>query len=872
MTRRPFVLLLLAFAGTALATGPEFAEVTGHSFGERITFHHEMVRYLEALDEASPRVRVEDQGASWEGRRLLVAIVTSPENHERLDEIRENAVKLGDPRQLPADEVDGLVAGQPAIVWLGGSIHGFELSGAEGLLKLLEHLAIRDDEETRQLLRDTVVLIDPMLNPDGRDAHVHWNVHRQGREPNPRNADWGHATGRWYGFAFRTGHYFFDTNRDWFAHTQPETRHRVATLLKWRPQVAIDAHEMGRDREFYFDPPTEPFGPYFPSFARTWFERFGAAYSDAFDGAGFEYTTGEMFNYYYPGYTTSYNSYQGAVGMLYEQGSTRGLALERGDGSVRRLGDALEQQYTAALTAVRTAAKERESLEREFHAGIREAIDAGGQGMRRYLLAADEGDPVHLRELAELLVRNGIEVSVLTQDAELAGVRDAAGASLAMRSFPAGSYVVEAAQPRYRLLRTLLEPDLPLPEDFLESARHRLDRGENPRFYDITAWSLPLLWNVGGYSSRDARELSVEPLGEAAPPAAAPGKASYAYLVDGRAAASVAVAHHLRERGYRVAVTTRATRVEGEDVASGTAILRVRGHEASVHEAVVELARRFGVGVRAVATGRGEKGYPPLGSETTFAVGENVIAILAEEPVHGYSFGWAWYTLDRLYEIPTTVLPVRLVDSPALQDFDTLVVPDLMNAKRLAERLGESGTNRLKGWVEDGGNLVAVGVGVEFVKEHLGLTALSTWYAENEEKEKKDDEKDDGASDPKRRFTVPGAIFRAELDSEVWLTAGYGGEEVPFLLRSDLLYLPGDGPPDGGRRVAVRIPEEGEILLSGHAWPESLVRLPGTVLAYDERVGAGRVIAFPEDVSFRGFWRGSDRLFLNAVVLGASAP
>ncbi len=879
MTRQALFLAILLALPAAAQDVPDFASVSGHAFGERITVHHEMARYLEALDEASPRVRVVDQGTSWEGRRLLLAIVTSPANHARLDAIQRNAERLGDPRQVPPGEVESLIEGQPAVVWLGGSIHGFELSGSEGLLKLLEHLTTKDDEDTREVLDRTVVLIDPMLNPDGRDAFAAFNHQRVGREPNAAREDWSNQTTRWQGLQFRTGHYFFDTNRDWFAHTQLETRNRMATFRRWRPQVAIDAHEMGPDTEFYFDPPLDPYGIYFPPHAKRWFERFSAAYVAAFDAAGFEYTTRELFNFYYPGYTTSYNSYQGAVGMLYEQGSSRGLALERGDGTVRRLADAANQQYTAAWTAVATAARERRTLLAEFHDALRQSL--GEAEVSRYLIAP-EGDPLLVRELVAMLLRNGIEVAVLEESVELAEVRGPAGQAIGSRAFPAGSYVIDTAQPRQRLLRTLLEPDLPVPGNFLAEARRRVDRGENPRFYDITAWSLPLLFHVGGYSSTDGRRLEARQLTEPSvleEPSAT--EAGYAYLVDGRAAASLAVAHHLRQRGYRTAVTRKPTRIGGHHLASGSAVVRVGTNDEGVHAAVRELAGHYGVEVRAVGTGhadsdRGEGTLPTLGSVETIALKPTSVALLAEQPVHGYSFGWAWHTLDRQYEIPVTVLPGRAVTSTPLHPFQTIVVPHLLSAPELAGLLGDDGLGRLAQWVEDGGNLVALGSGVEFVLQHLRrqggedgaghlkLTGLRSWYEENKTNGEDGEEP--------RRFGVPGAILRAELDRETWLTAGYGTAELPFLINSDSLYLPPAGPPNAGRRVAVRIAEAGDVRIAGHVWPETLERVPGAVLAYDERAGNGRVILFPEDLNFRAYWRGVNRLFLNAVLLGPSAP
>ncbi len=847
--------LLHALSAPAAAQVRQVADVIGHELGERITRHHEMAAYLHHLADASPLVAVERVGASWEDRELLLAVVTAPENHTRLAEIRRNAQRLADPRSTTPAEAEALVAHQPAIVWLGGSIHGFELSGSEGLLKLLDHLTRRDDEATRRALRDLVILIDPMLNPDGRDAFAHLNHENLGRTPNPERDDWSNDFTSWQAVKFRTGHYYFDTNRDWFAHTQRETRARAAVLQQWRPQVVVDLHEMGADAEFYFDPPGDPVSPFFPAFASRWFRTFGAAYAAAFDSAGFEYMSRERYNYFYPGYTTSYGSQQGAVGMLYEQGSSRGLALTRADGSVRRLADALEQQYLAAWTAVRVALRDRERLLREYHQAHRDAVDDGARGVRRYLLPP-EGDPVLIRELAALLGRNGIEVRALREAARLSGVRDRAGRSVGERSFPAGTYVIEAAQPRNRLLRTLLEPDTPLPPAFLEAARARVERDENPRFYDITAWSLPLLFNVGAYGSTDGRALPVRPVDDAAPgPVVEP--AAYAYLLDGRSAASLAALYHLKAEGYRAAVLTAPTRVAGRDVRGGAVVLRTGQNDSTLQAAVARVAARFGIEVLAAATGLSDSGYPALGSgDFLVNVERPEIAILAEDPIAGYSFGWAWYTLDRQYEIPTTVLRTGSVAGTDLSRFNVIVIPDAPDSA-LSEAVGERGRERLTQWVRDGGTLVVIGRSTDFARERLDLIALRSWYDLEEHEDA-------------QPFDVPGAILRVELDRRAWLATGYDAGELPVLVDSERLYLEPGGPPSSGRRVVGRY-AAGEPL-SGHLWPESRERLADAVFLYEQRVGAGRVIAFAEDPNYRGYWRGANRLFLNAVVVGPGAP
>lgn len=862
-------LCLLQLVPARAETVPSFEEVTGHAFGQRITQHHEMVDYLESLAEASPRVTVIDQGESWEGRRLLLAVVTSAANHRRLDTIQQVAQQLSDPRQ---DHLKSVPDDQPAIVWLGGSIHGFELSGSEGLLRLLERLASADDAATLQALDKTVVLIDPMINPDGRDAFAQFNHRQLGASPNARRQDWNNSFSNWQALQFRTGHYYFDTNRDWFAHTQKETRARVATMIDWQPQVIIDAHEMGADTEFYFDPPTEPYGSYFPDFAKTWFDHFGQAYAEAFDGRGFEYTQREMFNYYYPGYTTSFGSYLGAVGMLYEQGSSRGLALERSDGSVRRLADALDQQYTAAWTAVHIAASRRSELLADYWQAKKTALQ-DDQGVRRYLLSdRAAGDSALTQELVDMLRRNGIEVSSLRQESSLDKVRDRFGREVGNKTFPAGTWVVDAAQPAKPLIRTLLEPNLEVPAAFLEAARKRLDRGENPRFYDITAWSLPLLFNVEAYSTPDARRLDTDKDSSTSLDTTPLAKAAYAYIVDGHSVASMSVLHQLRQLGIRASVLTQGTRVAGHDVPRGSVVVRVhqRGDSLdpdSIHNRVQELTDRFQVEVWAVDSGRGDSGHPTLGQSEAIAPKAIEIGLLAQDGVHAYSLGFSWHTLEEHYGIATTVLKAGDIANMTLHRFDTLIIPDLISSPELAKALGERGIDRLQGWVRDGGNLVVLGAAVDLARQQLGLISLRSWYETPEPEGGKLSGEGKG---PARRFVVPGAILATQFDPDSWLSVGYSTTELPFLVFSDRLYIAPIGPPNGGQRIALQVPAK-DFATTGHLWPESRKRLPNAVMAYTERVGGGRVTAFAEDLSFRGYWRGTDRLFLNAILLGPSA-
>ncbi len=850
--------LLTSIPTLLFAQVKSFHEVVGHEVGDRITKSHQIVQYLNYLDEASDRVTAFEIGTTYNHKLQMGAILTAPENHARIDEIKANGQRLDDPRTTSSSEAQSIIENQPAILYLGGSIHGFELSGTEGVVKMLEHFTTSNDAETLEQLRNTVIVVDPTINADGRDAFAQANHQLLGRTVHADNDDWSNDFNGWEARKYRTSHYYFDLNRDWFAHTHNETRNRAAILREWRPQAGVDAHEMGANNEFYVDPPTDPVSPLFPEYASKWFQHYGNAHANIFDENHVEYTTGEIFNFFYPAYFTSYLTHQGAVGMLYEQGSSRGFGLELSDGSTRTLADAANQQYLAFRAMIKLSSDRRAELLSDYYQQNVRAIEAGSSGTVRYMIKP-EGDPNLVAEAVNLLMRSGVEVHRLTSEASIRNVTNREGGSVGNHTFEAGTYVIESSQPRHSFIRNLLDPEVPMPQEFLEEARKRVDRAENPRFYDITSWSLPLLYNLQGFSSSDGRSISAERVTEPVVTGNSTPleRAHYAYLIDGNQAKALSAIPYLREQGIRVHVLYKPTQINQKPYASGTVIVRTDGNIDEVHNSVSALKDRFGLTVDPVNSGMADRGFPPLGSVEGTRITEPKIALIGDHPMDAYSFGWVWHTLDRVYEIPHIVMRTRSLGNTPIERFNVIILPEISGGSQFADILGESGIERLKRWVRDGGTLVAIGSAKDFVKDQLELINLRSWYDEEE-------------NEDAQRVTVPGAFFSTDLDEENWLTSGYS-HGFPALVNSSRIYLTPEGAVSPRRNTPVMV-SEGQSKISGHAWQENLERTPGTVFAYEERVGSGRVIAFAEDINFRGYWRGANRLFLNAVILGPSAP
>jgi hypothetical protein len=332
-------------------------------------------------------------------------------------------------------------------------------------------------------------------------------------------------------------------------------------------------------------------------------------------------------------------------------------------------------------------------------------------------------------------------------------------------------------------------------------------------------------------------------------------------MIQGTQAAAVAALFHLVQQGYRASMTLKSTSIRGQYFPSGTVVVRVGANPSTVHDALQDLVERYELQVSVVGSGLGDQGSISLGSSDVIYAKQADIALLAEGPISGYSFGAAWYTLDQAYQIPVTPLRVTSLSGGSLDRFETLIVPSTSSGA-LRRALGSDGISEIRSWVRQGGNLVVLGGAVEFARDSGGLDLLDlrSWY-----------DTEDG--EDAQRFSVPGAILRAELDSLLWLSAGYGDKELPVLTQGSSVYLKPEGPPSPySSRTVAQYAAANQLMISGHAWDESIERLAGSVFLYEQRVGSGRVIAFTQDPNFRGFWRGTNRLFLNAVVVGPSAP
>jgi hypothetical protein len=835
---------------------PTPQSVLGYELGERFTPHHLLMRYLDRLAATSPRVRLDTVAHSVEGREVMMVIVTSPGNHGRLDAIRADAQRLADPRGAAAGELQAVVARMPAITWLGFTVHGPEASGVEAALGMLYQLAAGQDAETRLMLDSSVVLIDPVQNPDGHERHAQDVMRMRTSLGVPVHASARIHAGTWPGP--RTSHYHFDLNRDWYAQSHPETRGRVSAMLEWWPHVAVDLHEMSSNSSYFFPPPMAPVNQIVHQSIRDWWNIYAAANIAAFDREAWSYFRREGYDEFYPGYGSSWPLYAGAVGMTYEQASSRGGAIMRTDGTVLTLREAARHHYAAAWATALETARRRASRVGDYLSYRQTAItDVARTPLRAVAFARDaEG---RADSLAAKLLQNGIEVRRLGGQVAVTGATEFGATRAGSATLPAGSYVVDLAQPQGRLARALLEPDAPLDSSFVAEELERRRAGHSERFYDMTAWALPYTFRVRTWA------LGAMPAGSTPATAATlgaapsvPAIAHYGYAFAPGTEAGLRLLAGLLADSVRVWYAPNRFSAGGAEFPSGAFVVRVAANDTSVHATVRRLATEAGARVTPLASAAVASGTD-LGSNSVMPLRTPRVALLRDDPIAGQSFGYAWYAFDQRLRYPSTALDVSAITGAALDDFDVLVVPSVSPAA-FSRALGDAGRDRLAGWVRGGGVLITIDAATDWLaSERSGLSRLRTW---------RDSTRADSSAGAPLPAEVPGAIVRALVDRGSPLTAGIAEAEIPVQMFSSRLYR---GPRDvGPGEVVIRYAPVERLRLAGYLWPEVPERLADTPYLWTEQVGRGRVIGFTADPNFRDLWRGLYPLFANAVLLGPS--
>ena len=805
---------------------PTPQEVIGHEIGTRHTRPAQVVRYFEAVAEASDRVVLRSHGRTYEGRRLIHAIVTSPSNHENLASIRTANRRLAlEPETVSAADLQDM----PAVLSMGYSIHGDEASGTEAGLLLLYHLAAGSGEDVDALLDEAVTLLNPMLNPDGRDRFVDWANGNRGGTPTADPQDREHNQPWPEG---RTNHYLFDLNRDWLPAQHPETHGRLDYFHDWKPQVHTDYHEMGSEDTYFFMPAIQSrVNPNTPARNQELIGEMAGYHADYLEQIGSLFYTEESYSDWYYGLGGTYPDVNGALGILFEQASSRSLKQETNKG-VMTYAFTVRNQFLASLSTVRAVTQMRTDLlsyQQDFFADREEALQ---DTETEAYVVGQEAYPTRARALAQVLDRHDVRTFPLEETVQAEG-----------ETFePGEAYVVPLDQPQGR---------------FVKAAMERTESFPDSVFYDVSTWTFPLAFGVNHAAVNSAPEqgqqrddLSYES------GSVVGGRSEYAYVLPwGRYFAPRALQrlhnHEIRPRLMTEpfeAVLGPSTR----DFGRGAIVIQVQQRGVSpdtVHQVVQRMAAQDFVDVYAVEDGLTPRG-PDLGGESTVLLDPPKVAVLAGEGTSAYNVGEVWHLLSERLKVPMSLVDLSDVESADLDRYNTMVL-----AGGDLEGLPKESVAQ---WVKAGGTLI-------------GIEDAARWPIENElvTLDKRPLDVDSLVSNqpyadlPEARGAqqIGGTIFQAQLDPTHPIAYGYG-ETTPVFRVGTGFYDPSEAP---GASVATY---SDSPHLSGYVSDEQAATAGGAASIEAHGVGDGAVLLFMDNPNFRGFWYGTNGLFLNAVHFG----
>lgn len=848
---------------------PTVKDVLGYSLGEKITTHADMVTYFEALQAAAPNnIRSWKYGQSWEGRDLIYLALSSEENIAKLDDFKAGMQALSDPRVTSDAEAERLISDMPSSTWLAYSVHGNEISSTDAAMMTAYHLlAARNDDRVPSILENSIVFINPLQNPDGRDRFIHRFRTAKGvkADSDPASAEHNEP---WP--SGRTNHYLFDMNRDWIVLTQPGTQGHVKALQEWYPLVFVDLHEMGGNSSYYFAPEAVPYNPHLSSGQRDALFLFGRTNAKWFDKFGFDYFTRDVYDAFYPGYGASWPAYYGAVSMTYEQASSRGLVYRRYDGTELPYAQTVRQHFITSMGTLETTATNRQALLQNFYDYQKTAIAEGraDRENRSFIFPATR-DKAANQKLVSLLVEQGIEVKQASADFRACNV-----------NYGAGSYFVDAAQPRKRMIRTLLDPQVDMEEDFVAEQERRRAKNLDHDIYDVTAWSLPVMFNVDMNICGRAVDVASS---DVAPDRIGTGTlnttdATVAYLVPwGDMAAGRFLAAALRE-GLDVKIIDEDFSLGGRAYSAGTVIIDVARNDDNLSATIEGLVRRTGAEVVGIDNSWVDSGMD-LGSRAVNRLPAPKVAMLWDEPTSQYAAGNTRFMIEHQIGYPVTVVRTADFNRLRLSRYQVLIMPSSFGSYGRA--LGSRGAEKLDAWVRDGGVLIGTGTALRYLaSEDVNLLSIRR---ENQVKEDvkaapegntvdgtlfTSEEQMRNAIEPanERPDSVPGAFASASVDSDHWLASGVHSD-LNVLVRGSDIYTP--SKLNTGTNVAwFKGPDE--VLASGLLWEENRKQLAFKPFVVVEDRGAGMVIGFTQDPAVRAYLDGLNLIFTNAIFHGAA--
>ena len=887
----------------------------GFEIGERVASPYQISNAILAWSNQSDRMIVKEYARSHEDRPLYAVFISSPENLNNLDIIKKNVNLLSDGTNTNANKARSIIEELPAIAWMAYSIHGNETSGADAAMAAIYHFIASEDKDTLEILDNMVIIIDPMMNPDGRARFAKSLEQYRGTAPNYDDQSLLH-TGDWpYG---RTNHYFFDLNRDWIYVTQPETRGRVKLINEWKPQILVDAHEMGPQDTFMTGPPREPINKNVDKDLIKWGNIFAQDQGNAFDDRDWRFYTGEWHEDLYPGYSF-YVQFRGTLGILYEQSRMAEDGVKRPEGTIQSYKESVHHQYVSTMVNLKTLLKNSKAMYQDYWEGRKYNVSRDSKYANQTFVVLPSKNIGRLETLIEKLRFQDIELYKNEKPILVKNILKQSGDIVENFSIPVGSLIIPNRQPEAPILAAMMEFDAEIDEAVLVKERQSNLRDGSSIMYDTTAFNLSMMYGLPAITVPENINSNLIKW-ESDPVKYEINSDALIWSVDGNDDRSVAFAARLMELGIQVRVINKETLLSGHKLSRGSVVVIAMDNPLvdSLYEIIEEIAYNLDISVVSIESGFGPEELPDWGGEHFNLLERPQIAILSHEGFNSYDVGVSLWSIDHHLGIRHSQINKSIINYADLDRYNTIVIPS-------GSSLSETNMNTLSNWVKNGGTLVAHnrsarsiasdnGIGnvkliqhtfdnsrdfnidlqreiyslsdeIDYEKTHSNKvdTDISyPWESIENTLSKEDLESRDKWQS---LFMPSGSIVSARTDQKHWLTFG-STKLLPILYGDSPVLMTGRNS-----QAAVRVGEiidsidnidvnkinwstipsgkDINVRMSGLVWPEAAQRIANSAYLTRERFGEGQIILFSGEPNFRGSSLGTNRLWLNAIVYGA---
>ena len=885
------------------------------NYGDRVANHSQISNAILRWSEQSNKIKVIEYAKSHEGRPLYVAFISSSENLNNLDEIKNQITKLSDPRITSNAEANSIIENIPAVAWMAYSIHGNETSGADAALGIIYHLISSTDLEITNMLEDMVVIIDPMMNPDGRDRFAKSLEQYRGTAPNFDDQSLIH-TGDWpYG---RTNHYYFDLNRDWFYLTQPETQGRVKLINQWRPQILVDGHEMGAQDTFMTGPPREPINKNIDRDLIKWGNIFAQDQAEAFDKKNWRFYTGEWHEDLYPGYSF-YVQFRGSLGILYEQSRMAEDGVRRPEGTIQSYKESVHHQFVSTLANLKTLEVNSKAMYQDYWEARKYNVSKNSKYANQTYVILPTKNNGRLNALAEKLQAQDIELFTNERSIIVKSATTQSGENITNYVVPEGSLVIPNQQPEAPLISAILEFDADIDKSVLIEERQESLRDGSSIMYDTTAFNFSMMFGLKAITvdEKISNNLNNWVKGSSQSEIS---KDSIIWATDGEDDRSVAFAARLMEQNIQVRIIDKKSFLSGHELSRGSvAVLQMDNPNINdLSSKISQIGSDLEISIVSIESGFGPELLPDWGGRHFRLLEKPQVAILGHSSFNSYDVGVSWWSLDHHLGIRHSLLNGSFAGYADLRRYNVIIMPSGYL------EMSDYEVNALNDWIKQGGTLIAHNNSSRFIasNETLGgvmqlqdvldksndynFDLLREIYALNDDLNKEAvlkntldleinypwelNETNYSEDELKNRdkwqsiFMPSGAFVAGRTDQKHWLT--FGTPETLPLLYGNYPILMTDENAEAPIRIGELVdnPDINEfrsinwstlpagkdikVRMSGLIWPEAAQRIANSAYLTRERVGKGQIILFAGEPNFRGSTRGTNRVWLNAIVYG----